>query len=173
MSQTTTNTEIPSLANPIGSGCNANNKITPNTGVNMTRGGNPAHFYPMAQGNLFSANRASYARTATTQDTNNGKALPRYKVKKLMFSTNYQCRPAPRLGHNRHVQECGKPIQSSSSYTASSYIDAKKRNAIGKSSMIIPSKIAFGGIDRNTSRHALQKARNGGCIAPAKKGLNK
>lgn len=171
--ETNSNLPIPSLSNPIGSGCNRNNKIAPINGLDMTRGGMPAHFYPMYNGNVFSMNRSSYARTATTHDTNNGKALPAYKVKQLIFTSNYQCHPAPRVGRNRYVPECGKPIQSSTSYSASSYIDAKKRNAIGKSSMIIPNKIAYGGIDRNTSRHALQKARNGGCVAPAKKGLNK
>jgi len=117
-----------------------------------------------ATDNLFSMNRKSYYKTVERNplienaSTNNGKKEPAYLLRPLYTSNNCQ------LG------SCGKPIQTSYSYSASSYIEAKKRNAIGISSKGQQNKpLAFSNINKNDPKHARQYVRNIGYAAPAKK----
>ena len=68
---------------------------------------------------IFAMNRYSYLRTVNTLSyTNNGKALPAFQLQNIIDKSNNII--------------TSKPVQSSSSYSASSYIESKRRNAIGK-----------------------------------------
>ena len=55
--------------------------------------------------------------------------------------------------------------------SSSSYIESKRRNAVGKSTMILPDKFSYATIDKNDSRDALRRTRNKGCSVPKKKGF--
>lgn len=125
------------------------------------------------QGSLFAVNRQAFSRAANPlNDTNNGKGTSLANLKQL-YGPNPSCslpRPRSKVG----TGYCGKPIQSSASYSASSHIDAKRRNAIGKSVKASPpGGLAFNNIDRSYTRSALQRVRNNNCVAPKKKGLPK
>ena len=125
------------------------------------------------QGSLFAVNRQAFSRAANPlNDTNNGKGTSLANLKQL-YGPNPSCslpRPRSKVG----TGYCGKPIQSSASYSASSHIDAKRRNAIGKSVKVYqPGGLAFNNIDKSYTRSALQRVRNNNCVAPKKKGLPK
>lgn len=128
------------------SGCNGkNNKIAFKKGNNAM----PSKFHPMAQGNLFSMNRNAFIKNKN--GPSNRKATPRYLLK-----SSY---------NNKLVT--GKPIQSSYSYSASSYTASKRMNAIGFNTKSQPA-IAFDKQDPNTVNSALKKVRNKGSVVPKK-----
>lgn len=52
----------------------------------------------------------------------------------------------------------------------SGYIQRKKMNAVGKSSMVRTEEISFRSNDINVVNRRLQRCRSGGCVAPPKKG---
>lgn len=110
---------------------------------------------PLTQGAIFSMGRNTYIRGTN----NNGKAQPAYILKPLYKKNN--------------LKQTGKPIQTSASYSASSHIEAKKRNAIGQGSTVrgVNDQIAFMKGDKNVVNSALSKVRNIGAAVGKKRGF--
>lgn len=127
-------------SSPIGSGSNES-KVLKGPGAMPV-------LNPLTQGAVFSMGRNTFIRGTN----NNGKAQPAYILKPL-YSLNK---------NKNTLKQTGKPIQTSASYSASSHIEAKKRNAIGKSSNVqgANDQIAFMKGDKNVVNHALSKVRN-------------
>lgn len=132
--------------NPIGSGSNEA-KILKGPGAM------PIH-KAVTQNAVFSMGRNAYIRSNGKYPFNNGKAQPAYILKPLYAAT---------------LEKTGKPIQSSYSYSASSHIEAKKRNAIGQGSNVKPNKnYLFMKSDKNVVNSSLIKVRRAGGAAPPK-----
>ena len=133
-------------SSPIGSGSNES-KVLKGPGAMPV-------LNPLTQGAVFSMGRNTFIRGTN----NNGKAQPAHILKPL---------------YKNNLKQTGKPIQSSASYSASSHIEAKKRNAIGQGSTVrgVNDQIAFMKGDKNVVNHALSKVRNIGASVGKKRGF--
>ena len=142
-------------SSPIGSGCNES-KVLKGPGAMPVRSAPPS-----SQEAVFSMGRNAYTRTTSQYRFQNGKAQPAYILKPLYSSTNQK------------QKQTGKPIQSSASYSASSHIEARKRNAIGQGSRVTGTndKLAFMKGDRNVVNSSLARVRNIGAAAGKKRGF--
>lgn len=144
---------LPSM--PISSGSNES-KILSGPGAMPVRSAPPS-----SQDAVFSLGRKGYTRATgppATNPFNNGKKQPTYILNSLY--------------KNNGKKQTGKPIQTSASYSASSYMEARKRNAIGKGSRVSPGEdFAFMKRDRNVVNSALSKVRKIGAAAPPKRGF--
>ena len=138
-------------SSPIGSGSNES-KLLKGPGAMPVRSSPPS-----SQDAVFSMGRNAYTRTTSKFRFQNGKAQPSYILKPLYLTTN-------------STLNTGKPIQSSMSYSASSHIEAKKRNAIGQGSTVKKANdyIAFMKGDPNVVNRSLIKVRRIGAAAPPK-----
>ena len=114
---------------------------------------------PSSQDAGFSMGRNAYIRATSQFRFQNGKAQPAYILKPLYSNSN--------------KKQTGKPIQSSASYSASSHIEAKKRNAIGQGSRVAGrnDELAFMKGDRNVVNSSLARVRNIGAVAGKKRGF--
>lgn len=140
-------------SNPIANG-NNESKVLKGPGAMPVRSAPPS-----SQDAVFSIGRNTYIRATSRFRFQNGKAQPAYILKPLYPTSNQK--------------QTGKPIQSSASYSASSHIEAKKRNAIGQGSRVsgINDEYAFMKGDRNVVNSALAKVRNIGAAAGKKRGF--
>ena len=128
-------------------GCNGrNNKIAFNRGNNAM----PRKFYPTVQGNFFAMNRNAFIKNSN--GSKNYKALPRYILKQ---------------SYNKNKNLTGKPIQSSQSYSSSSYTASKRMNAAGYNTKS-QKYLAFDKQNYNTVNSALNRVRNKGYVVPKK-----
>lgn len=123
-------------------------------------GAMPVHSNPSSKDAVFGIGRNAYRRTTSALRHNNGKAQPAYILK-------------PFYNQNNNLKQSGKPIQSSASYSASSHIEAKKRNAIGQGSSVrnANDQLAFMKGDKNVVNSALAKVRNVGAAVGKKRGF--
>lgn len=140
-------------SSPIGSGCNES-KVLKGPGAMPVRSAPPS-----SQEAVFSMGRNAYSRSTSQYRFQNGKAQPAYILKPLYSNSN--------------KKQSGKPIQSSASYSASSHIEAKKRNAIGQGSRVTETndKLAFMKGDRNVVNSSLARVRNIGAAVGKKRGF--
>jgi hypothetical protein len=139
-------------SSPIGSGCNESKVL---------KGPGAMPIHTLSQQAVFSMGRNAYTRTTSQYRFQNGKAQPAYILKPLYSSMNHK------------QKQTGKPIQSSASYSASSHIEAKKRNVIGQGSRVTGTndELAFMKGDRNVVNSSLAKVRNIGAAAGKKRGF--
>ena len=139
---------------PIGSGCNES-KVLKGPGAMPVRSAPPS-----SQDAEFSMGRNAYTRTTSKFRFQNGKAQPAYILKPLYTASNTK-------------KQTGKPIQSSASYSASSHIEARKRNAIGQGSRVNGrnDEYAFMKGDQNVVNHSLAKVRNIGSAVGKERGF--
>ena len=132
---------------PISSGSNESKLLS-------GPGAMPIRSNPASQGSNFSMGRRGFYRATP----NNGKKSPGYLLAPLYAA------------QNQGLNQTGKPIQNSYSYSASSYMESKKRAAIGKGTTVSTgSQIAFMQGDRNVVNSAVSKVRGGGAVAPRKR----
>jgi len=138
--------------NPVGSGSNESKVL-------KGPGAMPVHSNPSS---VFGIGRNAYRRTTSALRHNNGKAQPAYILK-----------PFYNQNKTLNLKQTGKPIQSSASYSASSHIEAKKRNAIGQGSSVrgVNDQLAFMKGDKNVVNSALTKVRNVGAAVGKKRGF--
>jgi len=141
--------------NPVGSGSNESKVL-------KGPGAMPVHSNPSSKDAVFGIGRNAYRRTTSALRYNNGKAQPAYILK-----------PFYNQNKNLNLKQSGKPIQSSASYSASSHIEAKKRNAIGQGSSVrgVNDQLAFMKGDKNVVNSALTKVRNVGAAVGKKRGF--
>ena len=139
--------------NPVGSGSNESKVL-------KGPGAMPVHSNPSSKDTVFGIGRNAYRRTTSALRHNNGKAQPAYILK-------------PFYNQNNNLKQSGKPIQSSASYSASSHIEAKKRNTIGQGSSVrgVNDQLAFMKGDKNVVNSALTKVRNVGATVGKKRGF--
>ena len=140
-------------SSPIGSGCNES-KVLKGPGAMPVRSAPPS-----SEDAVFSMGRKTYIRATSQFLFQNGKAQPAFILKPLYSNSN--------------KKQSGKPIQSSASYSASSYIEARKRNAIGQGSRVTGrnDELAFMKGDRNVVNSSLAKVRNIGAAVGKKRGF--
>jgi hypothetical protein len=127
----------------------------------------------MDQGNVFSIGRMAFARMNTKMSAK-PPTVAEIKATKSGFGgsgfTGGLVTTANRL--NSQSLLVGKGGKNWSG--ASSYIENKRRIAIGKGSMntfpVTTELTSFSAQDKNTLNHAISKCRGGGCVAPKKKG---
>ena len=138
-------------SSPIGSGCNES-KVLKGPGAMPVRSAPPS-----SEDAVFSMGRKTYIRATSQFLFQNGKAQPAFILKPLYSNK----------------KQSGKPIQSSASYSASSYIEARKRNAIGQGSRVTGrnDELAFMKGDRNVVNSSLAKVRNIGAAVGKKRGF--
>lgn len=131
-----------------------------NNGITYTKNGMPQKFNGADGGSTFALGRKRYINTTLANEKNNIVSLEKNK---------HSC------SCNTRVCSCaaGKYINVQSS---DQYIERIKNRAIGKGSMpgqtnnFESSTLSFKSQSFNTTNNALRRCRNGGCVAPAKKG---
>lgn len=152
------------VVGPLSTNQTPNQLNTHNSGVLTGIRPNPPQFYPSDNSGSFSNGRIQYRRTNTTQN-NFGRGTQMFS---LLPSTSYY---SGDLKRRFNVSQSTKYVAPASSGL---YLAAKKSAALGKSSMKVglptTSPLSYKNYNKNVTKTALQRARSGGCTAPAKKG---
>jgi hypothetical protein len=128
---------------------------------------NPAQFQSTDGSSQFSNARRQYQRTNTTR-FNMGTGTKDYCDPGTKGPLNYYSAETQRQFAQSKCTKYNAPK------CASLYISARKSAAVGKSSYKVglptSAPMSYGNIDRNDVKTRLQRARSGGCVAPAKQG---
>jgi len=152
------------VSGPLSTSQTPNQLNTHNSGVLTGINPNPPQFYPADGASVFSNARSQYKRTNTTAN-NFSRGTQMYSS---IPSTSYY---SADLKRQFNVSQSTKYVAPASS---GMYLAAKKSAAVGKSSMKkglpVTSALSYKNYNKNDSKTALQRARSGGCVSPAKKG---
>ena len=127
---------------------------------------NPPKFYPACGSSEMSNARAEYYRVATLTNNQYGP---------IAKSGAQYGSPAKNLNADPgYTPQYGKSNKYIAPQSSSQVVDARKRNAIGRSSFkqgLPPTAdLSYKNYNTNDVRNALRITRGGGCVAPAKKG---